>query len=323
MSADKTERLLNLVICLLSTRRTLTREQIRQAISAYAAQPDDSLFERMFERDKDELRDLGVPLEVVAADPLFGDDLGYRVNQAEYALAPVEFAPEERAALVLAARIWNQASLAGPAARALLKLSSLGVSQDAVSVLPIEPSLGPPEPSFAALWAAVRDQVPVAFDYHTPPRPQPEPRQVEPWSVTSWRGRWYLAGYDRDREAARVFRLSRIHGKVRRLPGKCLAPRPTQVRSLFTDLAQTRQAKYPEQTAQLWLRPERAVALRQKARPAAGAEPGWEAVCVDFRDPDQLAEEICALGAFVRAISPPELVDLVRLKLTAVQVAHG
>ncbi|MGL5830370.1 MAG: helix-turn-helix transcriptional regulator, partial [Angustibacter sp.] len=161
MSAAKTERLLNLVICLLSTHRPLTREHIRQAIPQYAQQPETAVFERMFERDKEELRDLGVPLEVSPADPLFGDELGYRVNRAEYALAPVQFAPDERAALVLAARLWQQASFAGPAARALLKLSSLGLGHDAAPPLPIEPSLGPPEPAFAPLWAAVRDQTPV------------------------------------------------------------------------------------------------------------------------------------------------------------------
>ena len=61
MSRRKTERLLSLVVCLLSTRRYLTAEQIRQAVAVYREQPE--AFKRMFERDKEELRELGIPLE--------------------------------------------------------------------------------------------------------------------------------------------------------------------------------------------------------------------------------------------------------------------
>ena len=84
-AAAKTERLLNLVIALLSTRQPLSRARIRQAVPDYAAGSDEA-FERMFERDKDELRALGIPLRTEPIDPFFDDEPGYRIDQREYAL---------------------------------------------------------------------------------------------------------------------------------------------------------------------------------------------------------------------------------------------
>ena len=112
MSTAKTERLLNLVICLLSTRRPLTKAQIRQAVPQYAENTSTEAFERMFERDKDELRDLGIPLVTSFEDPLFEDEVGYRVDREAYALPEVSFEPDELAVLGLASRVWQQASLA-------------------------------------------------------------------------------------------------------------------------------------------------------------------------------------------------------------------
>jgi hypothetical protein len=82
MSRRKTERLLSLVVCLLSTRRYLTAEQIRQAVTGYPDQPE--AFKRMFERDKEELRELGIPLETGPISPLDGEDTGYRVQRQAY-----------------------------------------------------------------------------------------------------------------------------------------------------------------------------------------------------------------------------------------------
>ncbi len=75
----KSERLLNLLILLLVQRRPLSKHKIRSSMPPYAEAGDEA-FERMFDRDKDELRALGVPVEIVALDSYFGDEVGYRVN---------------------------------------------------------------------------------------------------------------------------------------------------------------------------------------------------------------------------------------------------
>src|SRR5215218_7764978 len=135
MSAQKTERLLNLVICLLSTRQFLAKEQIRSSVPQYAECPSDEAFDRMFERDKEELRDMGVPLETGGNDAWFDDEVGYRVDRAAYALPEVSFSPDELAVLGLASRVWQQASLAAPASRALAKLTALGAPPDDGSLI--------------------------------------------------------------------------------------------------------------------------------------------------------------------------------------------
>src|ERR1700761_4343384 len=96
MSRRKTERLLSLVVCLLSTRRYLTAEQIRHAVAGYPEQPE--AFKRMFERDKEELRELGIPLETGPINPLDGEDTGYRVQRQVYELPELVLEPDEAAA---------------------------------------------------------------------------------------------------------------------------------------------------------------------------------------------------------------------------------
>src|SRR3954468_5057054 len=114
MSRRKTERLLNLVVCLLATRRYLTAEQIRQAVPGY---PDGSeAFKRMFERDKEELRELGIPLETGSEGD---EETGYRIQRQAYELPEIQLTPDEAAVLGLAARVWQRASrAAAPPGRA-------------------------------------------------------------------------------------------------------------------------------------------------------------------------------------------------------------
>jgi len=225
MSKRKTERLLGLVVCLLSTTRYLTAEQVRQAVPGYPEQ--DELFKRMFERDKEDLRDLGVPLETGVNHP-FDDDPGYRIRQQAYQLPELRLEADEAAVLGLAARVWRRAELAGAAAGALLKLRAAGIDAgpenpmgpdggDEHSPVPqgIEPRLGTPEPAFGPLWEAVRDRRPVTFSYRAAGRSDPQRRELEPWGVVNRHGRWYVAGWDRGRNAIRVFRLGRISGAVK------------------------------------------------------------------------------------------------------------
>ena len=117
MAARRTERLLEVVLCLSQTRTYVTKAQLRDAIEDYAQSPNDVAFERTFERDKADLRDLGVPLETLGDS---GDE-GYRIDLASAALPVVTFTPAEAAVLALARRIWH-ADGAPAADRALRKL---------------------------------------------------------------------------------------------------------------------------------------------------------------------------------------------------------
>jgi len=133
--AAKTERLLNLVLCLLYTRRPLPKSKIREVVPQYGAAASDEAFDRMFERDKDELRELGIPLVTEETSSIWEDETGYRIDQREYALPDIAFEPDELAVLGLASRTWAHASLAGPAAQALRKLKADGIERDVESLI--------------------------------------------------------------------------------------------------------------------------------------------------------------------------------------------
>ena len=153
--AAKTERLLNLVLVLLYTRRPLPKSRIRLLVPQYGSAASTEAFDRMFERDKDELRELGIPLVTEEIDSLWDDEPGYRIHERDYALSDISFEPDELAVLGLASRTWAQASLAGPAAQALRKLRASGVERDEASLIGIEPRLRTVEPAFDAVKDAV------------------------------------------------------------------------------------------------------------------------------------------------------------------------
>lgn len=316
MSAQRTERLLNLVIALLATKRWLTKEQIRQSVPHYAECASDEAFDRMFERDKDELRELGVPIATGSHDHVFDDELGYRVDPETYALPPISFTSAELTVLGLAARVWRRASLAGPAARGLVKLKALGITVDESSLVGVEPRVTTTEPAFAGLYQATRDRVPVRFGYLKEGAPEPVRRTLEPWRIVSWHGRWYVHGFDRDRDQPRVFRLSRIRGAVRRAgePGTVVVPDGVDsraaVRRVWGD-GDTR-------TARLRVAPHSALMLRRRC----GAGPEVPEIEIEFADVDQLAGEVAALGDRALVVSPDDLRAAVIERLRGAIEAH-
>jgi proteasome accessory factor B len=162
---------------------------------------------------------------------------GYRVQRQAYELPELRLEPDEAAVLGLAARVWRHAELAGAAAGALLKLRAAGIDTDdpdGTARQGIEPRVHTTEPAFGPLWEAVRDRRPVTFSYRAAGRSDPARRELEPWGVVNRHGRWYVAGWDRGRDAVRVFRLSRIEGAVRFSgpPGSVTVPAGTDVREV-------------------------------------------------------------------------------------------
>jgi proteasome accessory factor B len=319
MSKRKTERLLGLVVCLLSTSRYLSADQIRQAVPGYPEQ--DELFKRMFERDKEDLRDLGVPLETGLNHP-FDDDPGYRIRQQAYELPELRLEADEAAVLGLAARVWQRAELAGAAAGALMKLRAAGMdaADEQSARQAIEPRLGTPEPAFGPLWEAVRDRRPVTFSYRAAGRSEPQRRELEPWGVVNRHGRWYVAGRDRGRDANRVFRLGRIAGPVKFCgpPGSVTVPDGVEVRELVRDWDSAPAREHP---AVLRVRSGAGVGLRQHAvsvRADDTGTPGWDLVTTRFADVGSFADYAASFGPDVVVLDPPDLREAVIARLKGV-----
>jgi proteasome accessory factor B len=317
LSKRRTERLLSIVVLLLSSRRYLTAEQIRAAVSGYPQEQD--AFKRMFERDKEELRDLGIPLETGRISQ-FEDDLGYRISRQDYELPDIHLEPDEAAVLGIASRVWQSAELAGAATGAALKLRAASAEADgtvsdsggAASPPPgIQPRLTTQEPAFGPLWEAVRDRRPVTFDHRTGGRAEVTRRSLEPWGVVNRRGRWYVAGFDRGRGAPRVFRLSRIAGPVRMAgpPGSVTVPPGTDVRELVKDWDKPLAR---EHTATLRVRADAGFALHRWGRAVPdAARPGWDQITIDYSDPEWYAGYLAEFGADVVVLDPPELREAV------------
>src|SRR3954452_7874649 len=215
MAAKRAERLVNLVIALLGTRQYVTAARIRATVPGYeqddGSDRADEAFKRMFERDKAELREMGVPLET-GRTSVFDTEDGYRIARADYELPEITLTGEEAAAVGLALRLWESAQLAGAAQSALVKLRAAGVDVDPTRALPILPRLDSDEPAFEPCYAAARDRRVLQFDYRRPDEDAPARRRVQPWGVVAWHGRWYLVGLDLDRQAPRQFRLGRVVG---------------------------------------------------------------------------------------------------------------
>jgi predicted DNA-binding transcriptional regulator YafY len=167
VSIARAERLVNLVLCLLSTRQYLTAEHIRTLVAGYSDAPTQEAFFRMFERDKAELRELGVPLEV-GRNWTFDTVDGYRIARRDYELGDIDLEPDEAAAVALAVRLWDSPELTGAATGALLKLRAAGVDVDQGVPAVVEPKVRTTEPAFGPLLAAVQAGQAVRFDYRRP-----------------------------------------------------------------------------------------------------------------------------------------------------------
>jgi proteasome accessory factor B len=326
---SKVERLMNLVIALLSTRSFITADRIRETVYGYSDSATDEAFSRMFERDKNELRDLGIPLETGRVSQ-FDPTEGYRINRDAYALPAVELSGDEAAAVAVATQLWESPELITATQGAVLKLRAAGVDVDApdsgiaITSTAVLPGLRGSEDVLGILLSAIDSGRAVQFP-HRPSRSEPyTTRTVEPWGVVTDRGRWYLVGHDRLRNATRTFRLSRIGAEVTAIgpPGVVTKPDDVNLREVVA-----RVVSDPPTGAQarVWVADGRATALRRQAkdvRPLTlGGRTGDE-ITVDLGMTDRLAREIASYGADAVALEPQSLRDDVLSRLRA-QAGQG
>ncbi|MBC2878242.1 MULTISPECIES: helix-turn-helix transcriptional regulator [Streptomyces] len=321
MAIAKAERLMNLALCLLGTRRPLSKRELRGSIEAYLeafgpggdvasgadvapdGDPDaapfsraagttrtantsrtagtgsDDAFNRMFERDKEDLRELGLIIETVEG---VDGETGYLARRDSNCLPPITLDVEESAALGLAAKVWQQARLASAASGALQKLRAAGmpVAEDAYEGGALETRIPVHEAAFEPLMLAARDRRTVLFDYRKANAARPEQRHVEPWTLECWRGHWYLAGWDRDREAERVFRLSRITGRVRSRALPFTAPVPDHV--TVRETVESWAGETATGTALIKVRAGHGYPLRAKALARRDLGDGWDELEIPY-----------------------------------------
>ncbi len=311
MTARKAERLLNLVILLLVARNYTTKEQIRSLMEPYRETGSTEAFERMFERDKEELRALGIPLETGAVDRYFDDEQGYRITRDAFELPPLDFTAEEVAVLGLAARVWRHAGLASATSEALLKLKAAGLDFDREQLDTVQPTLAAQEPAFETMWQAAVSRTPVRFDYRRSDQQDAATRHLQPWGVVTAQGRWYVVGHDLDRGEPRVFRLSRVVSEVvlDGEPASYVVPEGTDLRALSQSLLPPR----PEHRAVVRARVGAAVGLRRRAEVVEKGVLGpdgstdWDRLELAYGRPDSATEELMGYADAVVVDEPVEL----------------
>ncbi|MBS4730451.1 YafY family transcriptional regulator [Mycobacterium sp. SM1] len=316
MATSKIERLMNLVIALLATRGYITAEKIRATVAGYADSRTDEAFSRMFERDKAELRELGIPLETGKVSPLDPTE-GYRINRDAYALPDIQLTPEEAAAVAVATQLWESPELITATQNALLKLRAAGVDVDpdapvAISSAAWSAGVRGSQDILGILLSAIDSGQAVQFP-HRSSRAEPfTMRTVEPWGVVTEKGRWYLVGHDRDRDATRVFRLSRIGAEVTPIgpPGASRRPDGIDLRKLVAESVAAATAGTTGAQARVWVAEGRVTALRRAGRslgPRKLAGRDGEVIELDIGSAEQLARDVASHGADAVALEPASL----------------
>jgi predicted DNA-binding transcriptional regulator YafY len=294
---ERLERLINLVIALREASRPLTAAEVHERVAGYG-QDDHEAFRRMFERDKADLRALGVPVDTAPLDR-WGDELGYRIDPERYDLPAVEFTPGELAALAVAVAATGLGELAEPGLR------KLAVAAGQTPGSPADPHVALPlgTPHWIVLAEAQAARTTVTFDYQRP-GDEARPRTVNPHALVHRRGHWYLVGHDHDRAASRAFRLDRIVGTVRTKGQAGAFEPPPEVRPDDVVPDPPPGPAFAEVAAGPGIAWQVARRARGVGRPAAD---GWVVFTVPVGDPDQFVSWALSHGPEIEVVEPTEL----------------
>jgi proteasome accessory factor B len=317
------ERLFSLVLALLASEAGLTKNEILSTVQGYrqkyAFAGDNASLERQFERDKDDIRELGVPLETIEPldEPGSNHNLRYRIPKGAYDLpADISFSSDEIALLNLAALAWREGSLSRESRHALLKLQSLGV-ESIEPVLGYAPRIRTREAAFDPLTDALARRVLVRFSYLKPGDLSPRERTVAPLSVVQHEGRWHVQGIDQNVNEPRTFLLSRIIGPV------------TRTRTPFESDDQHSAETALAQLDEIWQRNLAVVRVRENSDAETrllkrrGSTRAADArLTLHFTDLHLLADELAGFGPEVFVVSPPELRQAVRKRLELTVATH-
>lgn len=309
MSSDKTERLINLTLGLLSSKRYLTKNEIFRNIAGYSGSPE--TMERMFERDKDELRGLGIEIEVGQIDPLFEDEQGYLIRSSDIQIQPEEFSKEELFLMAMAGNLWKESALSGISDNALIKVASLdgGVGFNNVALPLIEDekfNIG----LFEKIIEAIQIDKYLTFVYKS------KERIVAPYGLKNTKGFWYLIAQEKDEEI-KVFKLIRIESKIAILDREKNFTKPENfAMNLYLESA----LREDQREAILRIRESKVNNLRSRGAVTDSTD-GWDTLKIVFDDLNDFTKEILWYGDDIYVVSPNDLRDEIIKNLK--QVVNG
>lgn len=307
----KSERLVNLTIALLATKRYLTKSEIFRTVEGYEGAPE--AMERMFERDKDDLRSLGIAIELGTFDPIFEDEAGYRITPASYQLNLGELDGTDIALLSLAATAWSGAALERESTSALIKLASMGIDSDSEALSLLTPLVSGTDQNFALITDAIVRRSEIEFEYLSASLSK-QVRTIAPYSMRGQSGCWYLVGLDREKDSLRTFRLDRIVSEV---------SVSKKVNSFeIPEVLPDHNGDECKDFAILRVRKHRGHQLRSLSRQV---EPGddWDEITLSIVDESWLLRAILWHRDDVIVLKPPALRERVINSLKELRVLHG
>ena len=307
----KSERLVNLTIALLATKRYLTKSEIFRTVEGYEGSPE--AMERMFERDKDDLRSLGITIELGTFDPIFEDEAGYRITPSSYQLNLGELDGTDIALLSLAATAWSGAALERESTSALIKLSSMGIDSDSEALSLLTPQVSGTDQNFVLLTDAIVRRSETEFEYLSADLSK-QVRTIAPYSMRGESGSWYLVGLDRAKDSVRTFRLDRIVSEVIVSKKSNTFDIPDQLSDGMQDEAQ--------EFALLRIRKNRGHQLRSLATVVETGEE-WDEIRLPIVDSSWLLRSILWHRDDVVAVEPPALRGQVVESLKELRALHG
>ena len=310
----KIERLINLTIALLATKRYLTKSEIFNSVDGYEGTPETK--ERMFERDKDDLRSLGIEIEVGSFDPLFNDEAGYKIKQEKYQFELGDISSTDVSLLSLAAEAWQAASFGDVAQKALLKLRSIGIASDEISIPGSVHKLNDGGQDLSLITKAIAQNQILNFAYLDSSM-QSFARRVVPIALSTRSGYWYLSGVDQEIQEIRTFRIDRIQGEVSASQG----PRDFETPVGF-DASKALSHSPTNDFAVIDVRVGKATSLRALAISTKSLGE-WDQIRVPIFNLDSMASLVLWHGQDALVQEPDNLKELVIQHLEALVDNHG
>ena len=307
----KSERLVNLTIALLATKRYLTKSEIFRTVDGYEGSPE--AMERMFERDKDDLRSLGIAIELGSFDPLFEDEAGYRITPSSYKLDLGELDGTDIALLSIAASAWTGAALERESTSALIKLASMGLDSDSEALSLLAPRINGTNENFTVITDAIIRRSEIEFEYVSSDLTKQQ-RRIAPYSLRGQSGSWYLVGQDLEKNSLRTFRLDRIVSEVS-------ASKKSNT-YVVPDEIPNQGAEEVREVARIRIRKNRGHQLRSYAKVLESDEE-WDEVSLPIVDANWLLRTILWHRDDVVLLEPSSLRKQLVQSLKELRVLHG
>ena len=323
---SKVIRQFSLIHAMLASRFGLTIDEILGTVDGYRDTFDPysakslAAVTKSFERDKKDIRDLGIVIQTRSPADASNDNHGvrYLIDPATYVLPPdVEFSRSEIALLQLAARAWQHGSMNKEALRALNKLRSLGIEPDS-SLTGVRPRISGWNSAVNEFGEILSENGIAEFDYLKPGEATPVTRLGAPLALIDWNGLWYLLAWDLDRQAERTFLVSRVTTVPRMVPGK-RHERPSD------DFAARLTAELEELAAHNIARvravPDSDADFRLTAKYGSADSRGE--IAIPTADLDLLADELSEFATDIEVVAPEELRTFIGRRFDVLSTTHG